>query len=90
MHNPQPITQTKDSRNRIQTMFVSASVPNSLSQKYEISILLMSGQELSEEDSENVYPTKSKSFWRPSTYHRAFSSSPLISSPSSLCTSLFL
>lgn len=53
----------------------SASVPNSLSQNREISIMLMSGQELSKKYSQNVYPTKSKSFWRRSTYHRAFSSS---------------
>lgn len=39
----------------------SASVPNSLSQNYEISVMLKSGQELSEKDSQNVYPTKSKS-----------------------------
>ena len=55
------VTKTKDARNRIKIMFFSASFPNSLTQDHEISILLMSWQELSEKDSENMYPTKSKS-----------------------------
>lgn len=72
LHNPQMAMSCFNSwlRQKIQEIaykpcLFSASVP------HVISILLMSGQVLSEFFLENMYPTKSKSFWCP-IYHWAF------------------